>query len=353
MLPCRPVPQSQELFASWLMRTAAANGVGINVLTQLLWAKYIRQAIPDYWCRPSWYPRLDAHLDASEHKYLPLVMALATGIQVQKLDSLRIWAEPHIYWTHLLLPMCGAVNESQRNAVGARFSETVNQYCPACLASGFYLRRPWRVACLCYCPLHHRPLLDRCPRCQCGLEFWDEGLASRHTNSDKQRLYCQRCHFDLIADGVESLTKEAEDLLCLITSLLEGQIQFEWRQQPQRQSSEICRSFHKAVRAVFQTTRRLDGVLESKPTRSGVAAASYLNQDCHTRFSQLKLTCEFLQNLGSRTKPSTWHEILWRRRLDVQSRANLVEAMQVLVPIFRAHATDPCLDRSQPDVLNV
>lgn len=343
LLPLRPAPRAREIFASWLTRVAAAYNLSLSEFTRTVWTKYLHE-----------FPRTTDKIASTaisrkpgstfENKHLPLVMSSATGLSVRKLDSLKLSSKSHHYLKHLLLSPRYTVPLANDLPGNIDPYDVPDQYCPECLSSSFHFRRPWRVACLCYCSFHHRPLLDRCPRCQGGLQFWSGKWLHRYVLSDYTTLNCQHCHFELASTPREPLGQEDETLLCLITSIVEGKICFQWPQQPSRQSSVVSLALHLALEAVLQTdySRSERGTLLRR-TSSNV---KYARESCYRRFEILRIVLDLLQRLRSPIPRLSFHQKRAWKYIAPHTRQELLETVQVLLPAFREYRSN-ALSRSK------
>ena len=77
-------------------------------------------------------------------------------------------------------------------------SESGPMFCPECLATDErpYFRAHWRYAFLTECPVHHSPLLDRCPHCD--QRIWPTPIKSLAKQKPWRSLTdCPYCQFDL------------------------------------------------------------------------------------------------------------------------------------------------------------
>lgn len=152
-----PVPlMPNELFSTWLVRAALAQGIDVLVLAGYLWPNW-RACTTD----------LDRGLSAGRMA----ILAEKSGIDAVALRSasllpiaMAIGVNPPP--THPVWPWVLALGSRNRKRHGGL------QYCAACLASDAvpYFRLQWRLAWHTCCSIHRVRLYDRCWRCHAPLE---------------------------------------------------------------------------------------------------------------------------------------------------------------------------------------
>lgn len=166
-----------ELFSSWLVRTALAQGCDPLVLTGALWPRWrIWTRDPDRGLneeRIAILARISG-IEASRFEAATL-RPTAAAIAQAPLDRLGIWP-----WMLAL----GSRNRMHRGGL---------QCCPCCLRENGvpYYRTQWRLAWHTGCGAHGVFLLDRCPRCNAPLE--------------PHRLSAQACHLAICATCQQDL----------------------------------------------------------------------------------------------------------------------------------------------------
>lgn len=154
-----PIPVAlapDELFSTWLIRTALAQGADPLSLTSSLW--------------PQWRP-LTLDLDRGIDDERLQKLAVASGVSVAALNAASLLPivrasglEPAAragiwYWVLAL----GSRNRRRRGGL---------QYCPVCLDTDHepYFRLQWRLAWHTACIVHQLMLFDRCSCCHAPVE---------------------------------------------------------------------------------------------------------------------------------------------------------------------------------------
>lgn len=174
-LPISLLPD--ELFSSWLTRTALAQGCDPLVLTGALWPRWrVWASDPD---RGLSEERLSTLSESSGIDVLNFEMAtlrpIASAITSVSLDHLPIWP-----WVLAL----GSRNRKHHGGL---------QYCSCCFQEDRkpYYRQQWRLAWHTCCPTHGVLLLDRCSTCNAPLE------PHRLSAEDRCLATCATCKSDL------------------------------------------------------------------------------------------------------------------------------------------------------------
>lgn len=172
-----PVPlEPDELFSTWLVRVALAQGVDPLVLTGLLWPQWraltidLDRGIDNERLTPLAHQSglTTAELEAS------FLLPIARAIGVDLSPSVGVW-----HWVLAL----GSRNRSRHGGL---------QYCPACLAGDArpYFRLQWRLAWHTSCPVHLVSLIDRCTQCSAPVE-------PNRLMADASLTMCSSCRTDL------------------------------------------------------------------------------------------------------------------------------------------------------------
>lgn len=166
-----------ELFSTWLVRAALAQGCDPMHLTSSLWPRW-----------RAWTIDLDRGLKADRLA----VLAARSGLEVSRLEAAMLHPvlaaiAPGIKpeqakWPWLLSQ--GSRNRRRRGGL---------QFCPSCLAEDAtpYFRRAWRLAWHVGCPRHGRLLADHCGRCLAPVE------PHRVCAVDVTLCRCSTCGHDL------------------------------------------------------------------------------------------------------------------------------------------------------------
>lgn len=186
VLPAHPHPLPNELFSSWLTRTAQANGIKAHSLALHLWDRETALAA---WARD---------IDRSMTLHHLMLASVKTGIPICKVrqTTLSVFDGSLTHRVHkntndpFVLP-CGTQH---------RF-KTKNWlvYCPTCLREDQtpYFRLNWRIALSTVCPIHGTAMLDQCPECEKPINFVRGELGQRFVTFVRSICRCSNCGFDL------------------------------------------------------------------------------------------------------------------------------------------------------------
>lgn len=184
MLPIHPQPLPDELFTSWMVRLAFANGFALHTFYSSLLS-----------CRESIWNR-----DSDRHPPVVLLNCLstATGKSIDELRNLTLSSyEGQVFEKFLisgdvpfLLPV-GVYHRTRRRA-GI-------QFCPQCLKLDQvpYYRRHWRLALSAVCPEHNCLLEQSCPSCGSPIIFHQHGMGRLKYISESALSICSKCYFRL------------------------------------------------------------------------------------------------------------------------------------------------------------
>ena len=187
-----PQPGPDEVFSSWVVRTAWANGLDGADFAQVLKAKY-----PQYKeCFSAFRATYLRQPDRFESEPLPEIMAQLTNLCVEDFDAMRLWpgAIPgNTHFTHAGM----LVRHKSELPLPLRHERSAGSFCPECLASGYYFRRSWRLALAPCCTVHRRMLLDECPLCHQSVEFYWHDPREQHGRNHLS-FNCRQCGFDLV-----------------------------------------------------------------------------------------------------------------------------------------------------------
>ena len=167
-----------EIFSSWLVRVAFANGLEPMALTGSLWDKSRLWTIDiDRNLSQSQIATIAEHSGMSQQQIYKSL--LPSVIDKYKLDTEA--KEPAI------APWILALGSRNRTRYGGM------QYCPQCLAEDetAYFRINWRFAWHTTCLKHSCVLLDRCPHCQTAIQF------HKRTYQTPSMRHCAVCNLSL------------------------------------------------------------------------------------------------------------------------------------------------------------
>lgn len=186
-LPITVAPIDGECLTSFLMRSAAVYGVGAERLIQH--------------CLPGQRARTSVSADTlTIDPAGNILSALATSLRIS-LDDLHAMTLP----ARLLSIRPGAIAFSGAARDPETLEVTPSQklrfgWCPLCLmedrAGGgdHFLRLEWPLAFVTMCPIHKRPLIERCQNCYQFVKHADYALYR-----DQMALICPRCFTPLDA----------------------------------------------------------------------------------------------------------------------------------------------------------
>lgn len=207
LLPCRPKPQPDELFSSWLIRLSRTYCMQFCDFLQILGlAQHLHNTDIDRIASGN-LVRSICRMTGTDLS-LGRATLLTFRMEILHNEKLRI-ETPDWPW---LIP----IGRSHRSGTIAGF-----QFCPLCLNSGDpYFRWQWRISFVCCCPVHRVLLVDRCPACRAPIHASVQGLWGLRDDPRMDYLLrmerCGSCEFDLrrapalVAD--DSLVKRQEAL---------------------------------------------------------------------------------------------------------------------------------------------
>lgn len=179
ILPTHPKPYPDELFTSWLIRLAHANGLKVQTFYHLLF--------PDY---EIWNRDIDRHAP----DWLIHALAEKTGCPIAQihettLDSLKgkLFEYNRIFSQLAWISSLKANHRKRDNNAIA--------YCPKCFAEDqeSYFRKSWRVALHTFCPKHLTMLHDCCPECGAYIAFHRQELGRPNLHHFTALKYCWHC----------------------------------------------------------------------------------------------------------------------------------------------------------------
>ncbi|WP_216891719.1 TniQ family protein [Pseudomonas putida] len=184
MLPIHPNPLPDELFSSWMVRLAFANGFALHTFySSLLGFK-----------EPIW------NRDSDRHPPIALLNCLctATGKPIDLIKALTLsFYEGQVFESFpvngdvpFLLPV-GLYHRTRRRA-GI-------QFCSQCLKldPAPYYRRHWRLALSTVCSLHDCMLEQSCPSCGSPIIFHRHGMGRSKRIYQAALSTCSKCCFSL------------------------------------------------------------------------------------------------------------------------------------------------------------
>jgi hypothetical protein len=182
--PAHPQPLDDELFSSWLVRLAQANGLKLNTLGLHVWGK----------TQPIWNRDIDR---SASHKIVDAFCS-KTGAPHERAWGTTLWGYEGILYekhnpngnTKWILP--AGVYHRTRRRKGL-------MYCPLCLFEDKepYFRRRWRLAFQTICGKHGTLMQDACPACGAPVAFFRRELGNRDIVTVDSLTLCHQCGFDL------------------------------------------------------------------------------------------------------------------------------------------------------------
>lgn len=184
LLPAHPQPLDNEVFSSWMVRLAFANGLPLHTF----YSAYLGYK------EPIWSRDIDRH---PSHGLLNLV-SKCSGQSIEKLKSLTLISYEGVLFEQL--PLTG--NASWVLPVGL-FHRTRQragmQFCPLCLRDDVvpYYRRYWRLALYAMCEHHLCIMMEYCPSCHTPVAFHRHGIGRGKGIAEKVLKFCHCCGLDL------------------------------------------------------------------------------------------------------------------------------------------------------------
>lgn len=183
ILPVHPKPYSNELFSSWLIRVAHANGLKVQTFCHLLFPHY------EIWNRD---------IDRHAPDWLIDLLAEKTGCSVADIHNTTLDSfKGKLFDINKLSGQLFWINSLKANH-RKRASYAIT-FCPQCLAEDkeSYFRQSWRVALQTFCPNHQLLQYDCCPQCQTYIAFHRQELGRPQQFQFTELKYCWYCQFDL------------------------------------------------------------------------------------------------------------------------------------------------------------
>lgn len=182
--PVHPHRLDDELFSSWLARTAYANGLKVHSFTTMALGKSVQMWTrdPDRSTRPETIAQLSVQTGSSPGE-------LASGL-LSSYDGMFVAHHNPNGNTKWMLPL--GIYHRTRRCYGV-------QFCPTCLWEDRtpYFRRRWRLAFATMCDIHTSMLHDRCPKCEAPVIYFRNDLGRRSGYRLGDLVSCWQCDFDL------------------------------------------------------------------------------------------------------------------------------------------------------------
>lgn len=166
--PGRPRPRPDEIFSSWFVRVAVANGLTAAELYRLI--------------VPKGFARFHSDLDRVVGSDLVEALSAGTGV-----EPAAVWSTTLVDWSERAFELEDGIWMPSVRVDHSRptFSQ---QYCPLCLAEDEVpiFRRAWRLKFVVACERHNVFLADRCPKC-------GKSIRPLKTVRIRNRLLCPDC----------------------------------------------------------------------------------------------------------------------------------------------------------------
>ncbi|MGW8168615.1 MAG: TniQ family protein [Sulfurovaceae bacterium] len=176
-IPIELNPFEDEIFSSWLIRNAIANGTDAGSFADGIWPNY-----------RTWTRDIDRHIPDDK------IDILCKRISLSKEHIRNLTLEPLIE----KIMLNGSLNPKKSwyfvIPTGLRGGLKTNgtYFCPYCLDSkNPYFKKQWRLAWNTSCPIHGNLLIAKCQKCNRNIE----PHLITYTNSSFQ--LCTHCGFDL------------------------------------------------------------------------------------------------------------------------------------------------------------
>lgn len=189
--PIKPTVYPNELFSSWLVRSALAQGCSPATLTGYIW--------PNWRC---WGVDIDRGASVDKIKHLSNITGVQDVLIKRMFPSTYLPNQPYTGTQPWLLTL--GIRSVQR-------SRGV-QFCPLCLLGDKqpYYRLYWRLGWHTYCEKHRILLLDQCPHCHSSV------ILHRLNPTAKHIAICHQCGFDLshaVVGNIQPLLNTIQALL--------------------------------------------------------------------------------------------------------------------------------------------
>jgi len=187
--PVHPHRLDDELFSSWLVRTAYANGLKVQSFSVMALGRgaTVWNRDPDRSTPIDTVERLSAQTGSSVDELLGGMLSSYAGTFIDRHNP-----KGNTKW---ILPL--GIYHRTRRCFGL-------QYCPWCLREDGapYFRRRWRLAFATVCDVHGCMLHDRCPKCESPVVYFRNDLGRRSGYRLGDVVSCWKCDFDLSGAGV-------------------------------------------------------------------------------------------------------------------------------------------------------
>ena len=300
-LPVAPRPLPDELISSWLLRTAAANGISLLDLLHAVRLRYPESLTP---CAVVDYAVPEVTLRVlSQFTRVPLtrIRKLDLSVRAPQLDP-ALLLRFHRYQLSIWCPR----GRSWR----LRYS-----FCPRCLAEDnvVHIRWDWCFAALSRCAVHWSALVDACTNCDT-----EDPLDLSQTQTAAPPFLCRSCHADLRRQDGDPRRLLNEDAVGLVETPYRSAL-LETAPHPILLSNSALQAFRRFVDDMLRILLMiLSSCSEATPSFGTLSAP---------RFSLLRIIAELVRNAVPSSNPilrgtryrrslalwSAWFQILPRR----------------------------------------
>lgn len=213
-LPVPLAPLEDELFSSWFMRVAFANGLTVNSLARFLTGRgrQLFSGDPDrgVWLEPG-------------H-----VLAELTGVSKDCVDGLYLRSYTDKLWPPVQDKGVWRNVLHVTNKAHARKYFGL-QYCPVCLANDAtpYFRKHWRLSFYVLCPTHRCFLRDDCSYCGAPVVPHRVGIGHAFQKLRWSIAQCHACTLDLCRAS-EQRRQEPNEQLAQFQTMLASALEDGW-----------------------------------------------------------------------------------------------------------------------------
>lgn len=183
-LPIPLLPLEDELFTSWFVRVAYANGLRCNHLARILIGRG----------RPVFHGDIDRGIWKTPAYRLAQLVGATSDVAEKTLLSAYcpyLWSSfsKKGVWP-FVLPVSNKDHKERKFGL---------QYCALCLSTDstpFY-RKYWRLSFAVVCEVHGTQLRDRCPHCYLPIAIQRADIKSRFLHKTPSLRHCWACHKSL------------------------------------------------------------------------------------------------------------------------------------------------------------
>lgn len=186
-LPIPLQPLEDELFSSWFVRVARANGLRCNHLARILTGRGRQLFIGDIdrgvWKTPVY--RLADLVNASYKAAEKTLLSSYIPYLWPQLNNKGVWP--------FVLPISSQNHQSRKYGL---------QFCPQCLATDSipYFRKQWRLSFNVVCDIHGVRLKDKCPHCAGPISVERADLKNGKYQEIPSLVQCATCQQSILVN---------------------------------------------------------------------------------------------------------------------------------------------------------